>query len=902
MLHLDGEWEIAFDPDNQGRGQQWHQPDTFGVGAEVECSDVPACWETVRQDYEGVAWYRKVFDGPEATEGKSVRLCFDAVNYLAEVWLNGSPVGSHEGGFTGFELEVGDVIQPTGNVLIVRVLGPIVAQDLVIDGLGRNDAPHWRGAIAGGIWQPVRLQVSSATYISDLFVKPDIHTMAAGVELSIDHGGNTAATTTVDVNGQSFAAILQPGKNHLASELPMADAELWTPDSPTLHTVTATIDTDSASARFGMREFSVRDKRFTLNDQAIYLKAAFHEGLYPHTLAWPTPDLVKRELRLAKDAGFNMIRPWRKPPPPFVYDLADEMGIMFVGGLPVECMIYWPATGPHMGRRIEIEVRESILRDRNHACIVQWELFNEIHRPELKRLKRPMMILARELDPTRMIVDESGGFTGASVALPGSREATSYNEVHTYPGAPLDEASYQRLTKIGCDPDVPLSNNGSHVNDALIYVSEIGYGSPPELESNCAEFERRANSSCLTPAYRYHHDIRDGFKRDLADAGFSHLFPDIDDFCRKQQEIHADGNSRMLEAVRLNPAIAGFCLHAYTDGDWVLGAGLLDLFRNPKKAYHAVCLSNRPQYLAVHTKSTIWAGDQASITVSLVNEGPPLSGKVVLEISPSSEVVTLGAHASTGATRLVTTAFAPPAAGSYTIAARFVTDNGELVAENATSLLALAPIACTATAMLAGLPKHVAQVLSDHGVTCLPPDDLSPGVPLLVGPAPKNPEQILAFAEQGGTVVCLQLPWGTDFPGGGLKRHVETPWLPHRLTVRPAKGLWTCVPHIIRQHPISQGLPADRIMDASYEGVYPLRTILGLPGQPIVGSISYCWGGGEPDRHYLGPKGNFRGTDLGVIPHGRGRFVLSTLRIVEGLQKNAMAQALLLNLLNYLKD
>lgn len=105
VLPLDGTWEIVFDRENEGRDGGWHRPGVF-PGDRARKIPVPSCWELTEKDYEGVAFYRRSFRVPPGWSTKVVRLRFDAVNFLAEVWLNGHAVGCDEGGFTPFELRI----------------------------------------------------------------------------------------------------------------------------------------------------------------------------------------------------------------------------------------------------------------------------------------------------------------------------------------------------------------------------------------------------------------------------------------------------------------------------------------------------------------------------------------------------------------------------------------------------------------------------------------------------------------------------------------------------------------------------------------------------------------------------------------------------------------------------
>ena len=170
---------------------------------------------------------------------------------------------------------------------------------------------------------------------------------------------------------------MQPGLNRRTLSMTVTAFRLWELDHPQLYSVTIAVQAgdralDRVETRFGFREFTFEGKHFRLNGRNIVLKTTFHEGFYPHSLAYPRdPDLLRREFALIKEGNINMIRPWRKPQPPVVYEMADEMGVLFVGALPVECMDSWPALSPYTQDRILTEVTESVRRDRNHPSIDQ---------------------------------------------------------------------------------------------------------------------------------------------------------------------------------------------------------------------------------------------------------------------------------------------------------------------------------------------------------------------------------------------------------------------------------------------------------------------------------------------------------------------------------------------------
>ena len=927
-LSLDGTWEIVFDPDNVGREGGWQQGNVFSSRNDRRGIEVPSCWEEIEEDYEGVAFYLRTFQVPASWAGKAIRLQFDAVNYLSEVWLNGEVVGFHEGGFTPFEFRVDNLVTfGRENTLTLRVVGPILLQDKRIDGVGPLETPQWRGGIVGGVWQSVRLVATGETFVKDVFIVPRIADDSVTFHLELENAGHTSKSVEVETticpatdSGRVVAKsrqtlLLKPGTNRNTYSLVIPDARHWSPESPYLYRAQVRIANDKApsdewASRFGMREFTIRDKQFHLNDKPLFLKATFFEGLYPTRIAYPdSREMAVQEIQLAKDAGFNMIRPWRRPPAPIWLDLADEMGVLVVGSPALECMRL-PLSTPYLASRVENEIRRAVLRDRNRACVVQWELFNELHRPILKQMMRPMALLTRELDPTRLILDESGGWAfGARMYRPYRYEPTRFNDIHTYPGPFINKRLFDGFLTIGMTDEEKKSRGlnvrtpGRNVVPGLMsFVSELGYGSLPNLVDNNERFRRDGNP--LTPAYRYHHRLEQGQKRVLKESGFDWLYSDIEKFCLDQQAIHGAANKRMIEAVRSNPDVDGYCIHALAAGDWILGAGLIDIWRNPKSyAYEATKAANQPRVLAIRMfPRNVYAAKGSRLEITGINELDALDVALSVQLVAEDGTTVLSKEIDTrwneGVDRLLDEKIDTGALrGGYTITARASAKDRSVLTENAHAFNVFAgeDLAIPARQVaVVDLNGPLARFLSKARITVKAFDASTPrSTPVLVtGTKPGNPADLLKFIAAGGTAVYLQ-GVATRLKQG------DSAALPFTARVEPAQGLWTCIPHLVDDHPVFAGLPARCMMREIYENVWATQTLRNMPGEAIVASIGFEWFSRDHKMQYSGPGESWWGTDLAVVPYEKGRAVVSQLRIVENLGKDPVADKILLNLVDW---
>jgi hypothetical protein len=938
-ISLDGDWQIIFDPYNRGRTSGWFKTDGFTSVSSVRTIPVPGAWELIEEDYEGVAFYRRDFHVPKTWEDKVVRLQFGAVNHLTEVWLNDKVVGWHEGGFTPFSFRMDEMLKPgEDNVLILRVVGPIILSDQNIDGVGPMETPQWRGGITGGIWQSVKLQASDEVVIKDVFIQPKISNRAVDLQATLDHTGIKSQSVGIEIDifdtedsSTALATLredleLHPGINCCTWQTVIPDAQLWSPNEPHLYRMILRVmvsdkESDRWTHRFGLRELTVKDKDFYLNGERIYLKACFFEGLYPNGIAAPDSEaMARREIQLAKEAGFNMIRPWRRPPVPRWLDLADEMGVLIVGSPALECM-QLPLSTPYLPSRVENEIRQAVLRDRNRTCIVQWELFNELHRPVLKQMMRPMAMLTRNLDPTRLILDESGGWAfGANIYLPYAYEPTKFNDIHNYPGPFINEHLYNGFLTIGMTEKQKHEfgfrgrTPGRNVVPGLMsFVSELGYGSLPNMVDNNKRFRQKGNP--LTPAYRYHQRLAVEQELMLQESGFGDFYPDMQQFYLDQQAIHGAANKRMIEAVRSNPEVDGYCIHALVAGDWILGAGLLDLWRNPKSyAYEGTKAANQARILSIRTKPrNIYADKGTQIEITGINELKSVNTRLTIHIeSANGETVfskQLKTEWKSGVSRLFQHQLITRSlSGHYTIKARIENMDGTILTENVQSMDVFSPddleIPSTQVALLDSAGS-LHSFFIKQGINFKEFNETTAlHMPVFVTDTKtrntKDQERftlLLQYVQSGGTVVYIK-PTEKRYQRG-TSNEVKTPTYPFNAKVEAAQGLWTCIPHLVRDHPIFDGLPVNTMMHDLYENVWARQTLRDLSGETLVASIGFNWFSHDHKLHYSGPGESWWGADLALVSYGQGHCLLSQLRIIENLGKDPVADKILYNLIRY---
>jgi hypothetical protein len=458
VVSLDSEdWLLATDPQNVGRDQGWFR----AAQPEAKPTKVPWIIQDAFPGYHGIAWYWREFTAPANPHGATGRylLRFWAVDYKADVWLNGAPVGQHEGGESPFVLDVTQAIQPNQkNRLAVRVLNPTHQP---IDGIVLNETAHRNKALPytpgsawdqGGIIDSVELLVAPAVRVADLFVRPDWQTGDVRIQATIHNAGPAAASGHLELTiapaaaGETLAVgrvapTLPPGETVIESRLRVANPRLWELNDPFLYRVTARVRSDGSdscdeySVRCGFRDFRFERGAFRLNGRRIYLRCSHTGNCCPVGLELPPdPDFLRRDLLNAKAMRFNAIRFIAEVAKRYQLDMADEIGLMVYQ----ESYAGWClADSPKMPARYDESVLGMVRRDRNHPSVTMWGLLNETPDGPVFRHAASILPALRALDDSRLVMLNSGRWDAQGGGVAGIqvwRNATRVDPCVTFNG------------------------------------------------------------------------------------------------------------------------------------------------------------------------------------------------------------------------------------------------------------------------------------------------------------------------------------------------------------------------------------------------------------------------------------------------------------------------------------
>lgn len=406
---------------------------------DAEVLTVPGDWNSQYEKllyYEGSIWYRQLFQAPSREASQTVLLRFGAVNYRADVYVNGQKAGMHEGGFTPFAFDVSELLREGENSLVVRVDNQR-HRDAV-----PTDVTDWWNY--GGVTRDVNLYVVPETYISDYHLQLSSSDSLAGF---VQLHGKAVAGQQVRIRQAELDLDIQlktdaRGRVGFAKRL-TKKIHYWNPDDPHRYTFTITGGVDETVDKIGLRTVSTKGTQILVNGKPTFFRGiCAHEENPLRGARANGYDDAALLMGWAKGLNANFMRLAHYPHNEYMPRLADSIGMLLWEEIPVYWTIDWE--NPTTYERAEQQLTELITRDRNRASVIIWSMANETpNTPTRLTFLKNLAAHAREIDGTRLVsaalFKENNGPQRYEVADPFAEfaDVVSFNEyIGWYEGTP----------------------------------------------------------------------------------------------------------------------------------------------------------------------------------------------------------------------------------------------------------------------------------------------------------------------------------------------------------------------------------------------------------------------------------------------------------------------------------
>jgi beta-galactosidase len=339
-------------------------------------------------DWDASTWqqvwiYRKHLTGP-ANAGTRVFVDFQGVMTSAAVFLGGAQIAQHQGGYLPFSVELTQHLVAGDNMLAVVV----DARWLDVPPDGASAGPSAVDYLQpGGIYRDVALRIVPAVHISDVFAKPmNVLSASPGVDVQLTIDAAAPATGPVAIS----AAVLDGGRmlgsasgtvsvtsrgttTVTLSVDGLSGITLWSPDTPKLYQVTATLVangvTHSYDVNTGFRQATFATDGFHLNGQRLQIFGLNRHQLFPYTGMAASSRLQRRDAEILRaELNCNMVRCSHYPQSPDFLDACDELGLMVWEEPPG-----WQYIGDAAFQAIVLQnVQDMVIRDRNRPSVIVW--------------------------------------------------------------------------------------------------------------------------------------------------------------------------------------------------------------------------------------------------------------------------------------------------------------------------------------------------------------------------------------------------------------------------------------------------------------------------------------------------------------------------------------------------
>lgn len=556
-IDLCGIWGFYPDPFERGLRQKWYQ-NSRNPSTVFPCYDdyanmvkVPHAWNAHNIElryYDGTCMYLKEFqleNVEQIKKEKEVWICFDGVNYHAEIYLNGHLAGTHDGGYSPFQINITPYISEQNRLW------------MAVNNRNQDDRvpaliyDWWND---GGVFRPVKIIFTPKTYIENYRISTNIKKDVIILNFALliggyDNGRQVEYTILVEelnLEIKGKATVKQEEKNETI--LKAEDISLWSPKNPKLYNIVIKTNEDCIYDEIGFREIRTEGREILLNGKPIFLKGINFHDEYKEYGRSPKKEYIEEAFATFKDLGLNFIRMAHYPHNEEFVRKADREGMLLWAEIPVYWYVYWENKGVfETAKRMMLEM---IDRDKNRASVIVWSVGNEMPQ-DVSNAQYLIKLVeeTRKADATRLISYACSWFKRKG------------QEPEGHPGMPDD--LYNTLDIISIN-NYSGNNKLGEPEDLDFIINGYAKFGKPVIMSEFGSFSKR------------------GYENGLEDA--------------VSEEAHVDIFTRQINAILGNRYIRGVSPWQFNDNRTPLyhlkqanqydRYGLTDECWRPKKAYY----------------------------------------------------------------------------------------------------------------------------------------------------------------------------------------------------------------------------------------------------------------------------------------------------------------------------
>lgn len=408
------------------------------------------------QQHADFMFYRRLVDVPAdfVAHGQHVRLNFGAVAQDATVYVNGSKVAQHSGGYTSFSADITSALRAQGpQEIIVAVHAPVDGANVMV-GKQRLKPEGIFYTAASGIWQSVWLEPVPATSLAQLTFTPVRGLDGFTVDARLDGAAKGATLqVTAYADGKAVGEVSGPAAQPL--HLAVAHPHLWSPQDPFLYTFKATLtqgdQRDEVTSYAGLRSIAVAKvggrNRIVLNGKPTFLLATLDQGYWPDGIyTAPTDAALKFDIQKTRDLGFNTIRKHIKVEPARWYYWADRIGLMVWQDMPAMPNGHNDALSDADKAVFRRDVSAIVDQLKGETSIIGWIPFNEGWGQWSIPAAGELSAQIKRRDPSRLVDARSGA---NCCDTKGDPHAGDVYDIHDYQGPGLPSPDAQRASMDG---------------------------------------------------------------------------------------------------------------------------------------------------------------------------------------------------------------------------------------------------------------------------------------------------------------------------------------------------------------------------------------------------------------------------------------------------------------------